>query len=151
MKIYYGKAKLSDYQEIYTVMQTSARELARKAYGDQLKDTFDKFYIDKTPDYIRQTIGNQRSYTIVAKNNYKIIGFIQLKFHDKTGTIGHLYILPGFEGNSIGTQLFNLMKEKAIQMGLDRLLVESTLNAVTYYEKLGFINNVEKLRSSRTI
>ncbi len=26
-------------------------------------------------------------------------------------------------------------------MELDKLLVESTLNAITYYEKLGFINN----------
>ena len=31
MKIDYEKAKPSDFEEIYTVMQTSARELSRKA------------------------------------------------------------------------------------------------------------------------
>ena len=140
MKIDYEKAKLSDYEEIYTVMQTSARELSRKAYSDQLKDIFDKFYIDKTPNYIRQTLENQDSYTIVAKNNYKIIGFIQLKFHDKIGNISHLYILPGYQGNSIGTQLFDLVKEKAVQLNITKLYIESTLNALSYYEKFGFIN-----------
>ena len=140
MKIDYEKAKLSDYEEIYTVMQTSARELSRKAYSDQLKDTFDKFYIDKTPDYIRQTLENQHSYTIVAKNYNRIIGFIQLKFHGKIGNISHLYILPGYEGNSIGTNLFSLIKERAVQLNITKLNIESTLNALSYYEKFGFSN-----------
>ena len=140
MKIAYVKARLSDYEEIYTVMQTSARELSRKAYSDQLKDAFDKFYIDKTPDYIRQTLENQHSYTIVAKNKNRIIGFIQIKFHNKIGHVSHLYILPGYEGNSIGTQLFGLVKERAVQLNITKLHIESTLNALSYYEKLGFMN-----------
>lgn len=140
MKIDYKKAKLSDYEEIYTVMQTSARELSRKAYSDQLKDTFDKFYIDKTPNYIRQTLVNQNSYTIVAKDNYKIIGFIQVKFHDNIGNISHLYIMPGYEGNSIGTQLLNLVRERSVQLNITKLYIESTLNALSYYENFGFIN-----------
>ena len=140
MKINYEKAKLSDNEEIYTVMQTSARELARKAYNDQLKNTFDKFYIDKTPDYIRQTLKNQHSYTLVAKYNNRIIGFIQINFHNKIGNVSHLYILPGYERNSIGTQLFCLVKERAVQLNIHKLHIESTLNAVSYYEKIGFIN-----------
>ena len=140
MKINYEKAKLSDYEEICTVMQTSASELSRKAYSDQLKGTFDKFYIDKTPDYIRQTLENQSSYTIVARNYNRIIGFIQMKFHNKIGNISHLYILPGYEGNSIGTQLFSIVKEKAVQLNITKLYIESTLNALNYYEKFGFIN-----------
>ena len=140
MKINYEEAKLSDYKEIYNVMQTSARELSRKAYNDQLKDKFDKFYVDKTPDYIRQTLENQHSYTIVAKNNNnKIIGFIQLKLSDKIGNVSHLYILPGYEGQSIGTQLFALVKERAVQLNITKLYTESTLNALSYYEKHGFI------------
>ena len=87
MKINYEKAKLSDFEEIYNVMQTSARRLSRKAYNGQLKDTFDKFYVDKTPDYIRQTLENQDSYTVVAKNNNKIIGFIQLITSNNVGNL----------------------------------------------------------------
>lgn len=136
----YEKAKLSDYVEIYNVMQTSARELSRKAYNGQLKDIFDKFYIDKTPDYIRQTLESQHSYTIVAKNNNKIIGFIQLKLCNKIGNVSHLYILPGYEGQSIGTQLFGFVKERAVQLNITKLYTESTLNALSYYEKQGFIN-----------
>jgi len=121
-------------------MQTSARELSRKAYNDQLKDIFDKFYADKTPNYIRKTLENQHSYTIVAKTNNKIIGFIQLKLQNKIGNVSHFYILPGHEGQSIGTQLFGLVKERAVQLNITKLYTESTLNALSYYEKHGFIN-----------
>ena len=140
MKIDYEKAQPSDFEEIYTVMQTSARELSRKAYNDHLIDTFDKFYIDKTSDYIRRTLENQHSYTIVAKDNSKIIGFIQLRIHNRIGNVSHLYILPGYNGNSIGTHLFGLIKDRAVQMNITKLDIESTLNALSFYEKFGFIN-----------
>jgi N-acetylglutamate synthase-like GNAT family acetyltransferase len=140
MKIEFEKAKLSDYDEIHTVMQTSAREISRKAYHKELVDTFDEFYIDKTKDYIRQALENPDNYTIVEKYNDRIIGFIQLKVNKINGTISHLYILPGYEGNSVGTQLFSLIKEQAVQLNISKLLIESTLNARTYYEKLNFVN-----------
>ncbi len=141
MKIEFEKAKLSHHEEIQTVMQTSAREISRKAYHKELADTFDKFYIDKTSDYIKQTLENPNNHTIVAKDDDRIIGFIQLKVNKKNGTISHLYILPGYEGNSVGTQLFSLIKERAVQLNITKLMIESTLNALTYYEKLGFVNN----------
>ena len=141
MKIEFQKAKLSDYEEIHTVMQSSAREISRKAYDKELLDTFDKFYIDKTQVYVKQTLENPNSHTIVAKDNNRIIGFIQLKVNKQNGTISHLYILPGYEGNSVGTQLFSLIKEQAVELGLTKLMIESTLNALPYYEKLGFVNN----------
>ena len=140
MKINYEKAKLSDFVEIYNVMQTSARELSRKAYSNQLKTAFDNYYVDKTPEYIRQTLEDPHSHTIIAKTNDKIVGFIQLKFRNKIGNVSHLYILPGYEGQSIGTQLFGMIRERAIQSDITKLYTESTLNALSYYEKLGFIN-----------
>ena len=141
MKIEYENAKLSDYEEIHTVMQTSAREISRKAYNKELIATFDKFYIDKTKDYIRQTLENPDNHTIVAKDKNRILGFIQLKVHKPNATISHLYILPDYEGNSIGTQLFSLIKEQAVRLKIATLLIESTLNALSYYERLGFVNN----------
>ena len=141
MKIEYEKAKLKDFEEIHTVMQSSAREISRKSYTKELVDTFDKFYIDKTKDYIKQTLENPDNHTIVAKDENRIIGFIQLKINIRNATISHLYILPDFEGNSVGTQLFNLIKEQAVQLNVAKLMIESTLNALTYYERLGFVNN----------
>ena len=141
MKIEFEKAKSSDYKEIHTVMQTSAREISRKAYHEEVAKIFDKFYSDRTPDYIKQTLETPNNHTLLAKSDKRIIGFIQLEVINKSGTISHLYILPGFEGNSVGTQLFNLIKEKAMLLKIDKFLVESTLNALSYYERLGFVNN----------
>ena len=141
MKIEFEKAELSNYEEIHTVMQTSAREISRKTYHKKLVDTFDKFYIDKTSDYIKRTLKNPNNHTIVAIDSDRIIGFIQLKVNKKDGTISHFYILPGYEGNSVGTQLFSIIKEKAMQLNLTKLLIESTLNALTYYERFGFVNH----------
>lgn len=141
MIIDYEEAKLSDHEEIHTVMQSSARELSRKAYSDQLRDIFDKFYVDKTKNYIKQTLENKHNYTLVAKDNNRIIGFVQVNFQNKICNISHLYILQGYEGNSIGTRLFGLVKERAVQLNITKFYVESTLNALSYYENLGF-NNV---------
>jgi len=140
MKIEFEIAKVSDYEEIHTVMQTSAREISRKAYCRELVDTFDKFYVDKTKAYIRQTLETPGNHTLVAKDKSRIVGFIQLKVNQQSGTISHLYILPGYEGNSVGTQLFRLIKAHAMQLKITKLLVESTFNALTYYEQLGFVN-----------
>ncbi len=85
MKIEFEKAKLSNYEEIHTVMQISAREISRKNYHKELVDTFDKFYIDKTNDYIKRTLENPNNHTIVAKDDDRIIGFIQLKVNKKNG------------------------------------------------------------------
>lgn len=141
MEIEYEKAKLPDDGEIHTVMQTSAREISRKAYHKELIETFDKFYIDKTKNYVKQTLENPDNHTIVAKDKNRIIGFIQLKANKQNAIISHLYILPDYEGKSIGTQLFKLIKEQAVQLNIAKLMIESTLNALTYYERLGFINN----------
>jgi len=140
MKIKFEKAKLSHYKEIHAVMQASANEISKNAYHNEVRIIFDKFYSNRTPDYIKQTLENPNNHTILAKSDKKIIGFIQLEVKNDTGTISHLYILPGFEGNSVGTQLFKLIKEKAIQVKIKQLLLESTLNALTYYEELGFLN-----------
>ena len=140
MNIEFEMAISSDYKEIHTVMQTSAREISRKSYHERVAKIFDNFYNDRTTDYIKQTLENPNNHTLLAKSGKRIIGFIQLEVNNDAGTISHLYIMPGFEGNSVGTHLFNLIKEKAIQMKIEKLLVESTLNALIYYEKLGFIN-----------
>lgn len=51
-----------------------------------------------------------------------------------------IHILLGYEGQSIGNQLFGLVKERAVQLNITKLYTESTLNALSYYEKHGFIN-----------
>ena len=109
MNIEFEKAKSCDYKEIHTVMQTSAREISSKAYHEDVRKIFDKFYSERTSEYHKQTIENPNYHTLLAKSDSRIIGFIQLEIDNKTGTINHLYILPGFDGNSIGTQLFNLI------------------------------------------
>jgi len=140
MNLEFEKAKRSDYKEIHAVMQASANAISRKAYRDGVRKIFDRFYRDRTPDYIKQTLEDPNMHTALAKSDKKIIGFIQLEANNKSGTINHLYILPGFEGNSVGTQLFKLIKEKAMLLEIDKLCVESTLNALSYYERLGFVN-----------
>ena len=140
MNIKFEKPNPSDYNEIHNVMKISANEISRKAYHNEVRIIFDNYYYDRNPEYIKQTLEDSNNYTMVAKSDERIIGFIQLEVKNDTGTIRFLYILPGFEGKSVGSRLFGLIKEKAIEMKIERLFLESTLNAVTYYEKLGFVN-----------
>ena len=140
MNINFEKAKITDFVEIHDVMQISANEISKKDYHNEVRKIFNQYYNARKPEYIKQTLEDPNNFTIVAKSGEKIIGFIQLETKNEIGTINFLYMLPGFEGKSIGTQLFYIIKKKALEMSMSKLFVESTLNAVTYYEKLGFIN-----------
>ncbi len=140
MNINFETAKLSDCNEIHNVMVISANEISRKAYDNEVRKIFHNFYKDREPEYIKKTLEDPNNFTISAKSDGRIIGFIQLEIKNDTGTISFLYMLPGFENKSVGSKLFSIIKKKAIEMKIEKLFVESTLNAVTYYEKLGFVN-----------
>lgn len=52
--------------------------------------------------------------------------------------IGRVCVLKEYRGRSIGKQLISHLLEKADQMGLDRLELESQMYAVDFYRRVGF-------------
>ncbi len=49
-----------------------------------------------------------------------------------------LYVTGAIARRGIGTALFKILEEKAKELGLKKLKLSSSLNAVQFYEKNGF-------------
>ncbi|MRS15990.1 GNAT family N-acetyltransferase [Enterobacteriaceae bacterium RIT691] len=50
-----------------------------------------------------------------------------------------IFTLPDYVGKGVTSQILNTLKDEAIQRGLKRLILASTPNAQTFYEKHGFL------------
>lgn len=59
--------------------------------------------------------------------------------------IRHFAVTPDAAGKGVGSLLFNRCRKEADDGGFQRLQVYSSLNAVSFYEKLGFefVRNIE--------
>lgn len=66
----------------------------------------------------------------------KIIGFCQFPVAKRI--IYQLNIDPEYQGKGYGKTLYNFMEKKFIESEAKEIELNSTLNAVTFYEHLGF-------------
>jgi N-acetylglutamate synthase-like GNAT family acetyltransferase len=73
----------------------------------------------------------------VLEEEGEIIGVVGMR---RPSHLFHLHVSPEFHGNGLGRKLWEAAKERALR--LDRhgtFTVNSSLNAVSFYEKLGFL------------
>jgi GNAT superfamily N-acetyltransferase len=81
-------------------------------------------------------IANNFRY-LVAESEGQLIGVIALR--DNTH-IYHMFIAEAFQGKGIGRELWETVKAEAMEAGnVGRFTVNSSLNAVPVYERLGFV------------
>ncbi len=59
-------------------------------------------------------------------------------------SVSNLFVDPGLHGQGIGTRLIQHLFEVAFAQGIDFLHVPSTRNAVPFYRKVGFVEDVEQ-------
>ncbi len=70
----------------------------------------------------------------VAEFAGEVVGYVDAI----PGEILRLFILPDFAGYGIGEQLLELGLELSAQTDSDRIILEATLNAETFYHRHGF-------------
>ena len=106
-------------------------------FEDYRKDGIDYFYGMTNALSIRERFING-SLIFVAKKDIRIIGYIEVI------NLNHIYLLfveKEFQKKGIARKLsdfaLRILKEKNIE--LKEITVNSTLSAVRFYEKLGFI------------
>jgi GNAT superfamily N-acetyltransferase len=84
----------------------------------------------------------QRMVFYVYRCENKIVGVVA--FHVETEQVGRvrwLYILPGYQGQGIGTALITYLERRASEIGIRRLrllTVEKASWAVSFYTKMGY-------------
>lgn len=73
---------------------------------------------------------------IVIKNNNEILGFAQYSLEDKE--LCQLQIDPDEQGKGYGRELYNYIENDFRINKIKQISLFATLNAVKFYEKLGF-------------
>lgn len=76
---------------------------------------------------------------LIAMCDRKIIASARLReLSPKLGSISYVAVLPEFQNQGIGTKLIKKLIAKAQQKNLTTLRLMSRINAIKFYQKLGF-------------
>ncbi len=73
----------------------------------------------------------------IAEEDGKILGFAVLDLRESL--INATYVSPETARRGIGRSLVEAMESAAVQSGVSQLHLNSTLNALPFYERLGYV------------
>lgn len=87
---------------------------------------------------------------LVAKDRQKVIGFIRVSKGENRNQLQTLYVLPDYQGKGVGGSLWEeiksfLEREKATFVHV----ATYNENAVTFYEKMGFVDTGKRFTNDR--
>ncbi|MGE5278833.1 MAG: GNAT family N-acetyltransferase [Acidobacteriota bacterium] len=88
-----------------------------------------------SPDSYIEVI--RERFFVVAEDSSGIVGFGQLD--QAAGEVDAVYVLPGRQGEGVGGALLRSLEDAARSVGLERLHLSATLNAVPFYESAGYV------------
>ena len=124
--------RLGTPNDIYQIAEVYAASIRQLCSNDYCHKTIDK-WAKSTPAHSRlQDINNGSLW--VAEVDEKIIGYLV----SVPGELLELFINPEYSGIGLGARLGELGIELAQQNHASPVLLESTINAAPFYEKLGF-------------
>jgi len=80
---------------------------------------------------------------VVCEANSAVIGFAQYSVKDKI--IFQIQVEPEFQNKGVGATLYKFIENEFVGFKVDKLVLNSTLNAVSFYQKLGFreVKNIQ--------
>jgi GNAT superfamily N-acetyltransferase len=123
------------------------KQLAYKTWPDTFKEILSLEQIQYMLNWmyneekLAEQISNGHEFYII--HDEQDLGFIGVEFdHPERGImkIHKLYVLPDQQGKALGYQLFNFVKQRAIEKGISRiqLNVNRFNKAVAFYDRVGF-------------
>jgi putative acetyltransferase len=88
-------------------------------------------------------------FTFVADDNGTIAGFGEL---EANGHIDCFYCHKNYQRRGVGSQIYQAIEAKAIELQLSRLFVEASITAKPFFQQMGFaiVQKQEVVRRSET-
>lgn len=86
----------------------------------------------------KNRISETKPIAIIAYYNEKPVGFGI--FNLRLQEIGAIYVKAAYTNRHVGISLLNELEKIAIQNGCEKLHLDSSLNAKSFYEKHGFVS-----------
>ena len=100
----------------------------------------------RTPEgYQRAADDEGERFWVALNSEDRVVGFAGWRGDELTA----LFVLPECHGRGIGSELFQACEEDARNHGLQIVRLDTTLNAVRFYEQFGFHQLREGYREKR--
>jgi putative acetyltransferase len=125
------RAGASDVDGIWRVHNESIRVLCRERYGAREIAAWIAF---RPPEAYRAALASRTLF--VAERQEEIVGFGQ--FDPARGEVEACYVSPDAVGQGVGSDLVARMEEEARATGHPVARLNATLNAETFYARLGY-------------
>lgn len=107
---------------------------------------FERLYTEWLNQSINKTIADK--VIVIRRQNNEITGFITFKESDSTSKIGLIAVSEKERGKGIGKKLLDFVEAKALDSGLEEIIVETqerNVSAVNFYIKNSF-SLIKKIR-----
>ncbi len=131
------KFNIADARRISELIRRNLLTVNSRFYPRKVVDFMVSFY---TPQKVRELASERRIF--VAIEDQSIIGTASLGL-DK---VYNVFVDPGQHGRGIGRILMGHIESLALSQKIRMLSLDASLNAIPFYEKLGYIRG--KLKSS---
>jgi predicted GNAT family N-acyltransferase len=123
-------------------MKLNIRKVNNSSDFFKLLEVRKKVYVDElnVPIELEFDEYDETAFHFVVEVDDIVVGTARLVALDNEGNIGRVCILKDFRRKGLGTKLITSIINASMNMGLDRLTVEAKVDALPFYEKMGFVN-----------
>ena len=125
------KAVSEDVSKIVAIHKNCVLKTNSRFYP---KDVIKEWIKQISAKNTKEQFKNSQWFVIKIKN--KIIGFCQFSIREKT--LYQINILPKYQAKHYGKLLYDFIEKIFIKNNVKEIHLNSTLNAVDFYKKLGF-------------
>lgn len=123
-------ARTSDLAAIASVHAASVRELCAAHYSPQAIEQ----WLAPSPGLYARMLRSSTVY--VAERSREVVGFAAIRL--ATREVRAVYVSPDAAGCGLGQRLLTRLERVARALGIRELRLVATLNAVGFYERLGW-------------
>ncbi|MDQ3134397.1 MAG: GNAT family N-acetyltransferase [Acidobacteriota bacterium] len=125
------KAKPADNEAVECVHLRAIKEICASHYTPEEIEAWAR---PRKPNHYVESISNNEFY--VAEENGDVVGFGAL--NQERGEIEAVYILPEVARRGIGLKILRKLEERARELGVKSLRLNSSLNATAFYKSAGY-------------
>lgn len=129
------RATIADASRISTLIRTLSNPFFVSPFGEGAEPFLAAISESAIQGYVSATSFEY----LVAKNDDQLVGVVALR---NNSHLFHLFVAESFQGQGLGSKLWQMVKAKAVQLGNPgKFTVNSSLNAQPVYERFGFITS----------
>jgi len=114
---------------------------ARQFYGQEILNDWSPPVTKQRIRDLKQKMSESHSVGVIGCLNGEPAGFGILDLYQER--IGAIYVKAAFTGRGIGKRLLQELEKIALQKGHEKLKLDSSLNAKTFYQKHGYTQLLE--------